>query len=149
MNLVLKRLPEWSGDQGTPGKLFYEDSGNEHFICYTLELPDRDNERSFSRIPAGSYSVRHHSGFRYKNALRLERVPGRSAILIHAGNWAGDRRKDLRSCTRGCILTAESHARLLGQACGRDSRRALRKVMALKPTHIEILEDCTLEELGI
>ena len=68
---------------------------------YTLEDPWRNNTRMVSCIPVGTYNVVPHgwepdSTVRFKRTYRLLNVPGRTAILIHAGNSHAD--------THGCIL---------------------------------------------
>lgn len=71
-------------------------------LCYTLEEPWRNNApgnpnaETESCIPEGRYYCVPHNGARFKNVWRLLNVPGREAILIHAGNTLKD--------TEGCIL---------------------------------------------
>lgn len=69
-------------------------------LCYTLEDPDNDNQVGISCILTGTYNCIPHSGPKFKNVWLLENVPGRSAILIHAGNTIAD--------TQGCILVGLS-----------------------------------------
>lgn len=80
------------------------------FRCFTLEPPDRSNAPEASCIPAGEYEVEPWSSASYLQALRLAHVPGRTGILIHQGNWAGDREKGMRSNSRGCILVGSKRA---------------------------------------
>lgn len=65
-------------------------------LCVTLEKQWRDNARNISCIPSGIYSCAPHNGAKYKNVWRLDNVPGRDGILIHAGNFESE--------TQGCIL---------------------------------------------
>lgn len=65
-------------------------------ICYTLEEPWRGNARKVSCIPAGIYFCVPHNGAKWQNVWEVTGVPGREAILIHAGNTLAD--------TEGCIL---------------------------------------------
>jgi hypothetical protein len=78
------------------GKLFIDGE----WMCDTLELPYKDNQRSISSIPAGNYKVRlrypKDSATRDYLHLLIEDVKDRSYILFHKGNSAKD--------TRGCIL---------------------------------------------
>ena len=78
------------------GKLFI----NGEWMCDTLELPYKDNQRSISSIPAGQYKVRlrlaRESASRDYLHLLVEDVKDRSYILFHRGNSAKD--------SRGCIL---------------------------------------------
>jgi len=95
--VTLTRGP--STNHGTRGLLYTPDAN-----WHALELPWRDNEPNFSCIPAGTYDcVWHHSpskGWVYK----VLNVPGRTHILIHIGNWAGDTKKGFKSKSLGCIL---------------------------------------------
>lgn len=84
MKLNLIRKP--SSALSTLGTLSLE---GQH-LAYTLERPE-------VQIPAGTYSVEIRYSPRFKRPLpHLLDVPGRSDILIHAGNWPRD--------TEGCIL---------------------------------------------
>lgn len=127
-SLILQR--DDSTDQGTPGALLADDGS---LICYTLELPWRGNEQGLSCIPVGqymaSYLERSWSG-RFRDIYLLHDVPGRSAILIHAGNYAGDSQLGLRTHTWGCILPCSKHGVLAGQFAGLASRRAKNQLMA-------------------
>jgi len=77
---------------GTHGVLIY----GGRYVCFTLEEPWKDNARKVSCIPEGTYQVVKHTGAKFKDVWRLLDVPGRDAILIHAGNTIKD--------TEGCIL---------------------------------------------
>lgn len=59
------------------------------FVAKTMELPNRNNERRVSCIPAGSYvcsqTYSPHFG---KPTYELMNVPQRSAIRIHPANFA-------------------------------------------------------------
>ena len=83
-------------DKSIIGKLFL----NGEWLCDTLELPYRDNQRSISCIPAGLYKVRlrtaRESATRNYLHLLVEDVKDRSHILVHIGNFPKD--------TKGCIL---------------------------------------------
>lgn len=66
-------------------------------ICHTLERPWLGNKRGVSCIPTGCYIGAIQPSPRFRaNLPELLDVPGRSEILIHAGNTADD--------TEGCIL---------------------------------------------
>ena len=66
------------------------------FECYTLELPDLNNQVKKSRIPAGEYLVKKRYSKKFKKHLQIWAVPGRSYILIHAGNF--------HTQISGCVL---------------------------------------------
>jgi hypothetical protein len=69
-------------------------------IGYTLEFPDRGNQRWISRIPEGTYFGELYNSPEKGLTIRLRDVPGRSDILIHAGNYPED--------TSGCILPGKT-----------------------------------------
>jgi len=89
------------------------------FACYTLELPDRNNRASRSRIPGGDYTMelvktgRPFSGREY--AYWIHPVKDRSGILAHSGTWAGDVELGLLTHSLGCILVGYSIAWVGGQ----------------------------------
>lgn len=95
----------------------------------SLELPDRDNRTNVSRIPAGVYDIeyvktgRPHGGRWF--SYWLKDVPGRSGILIHSGNWAGDRFKGLKTNSWGCILLGQAVGVLGGQRAVISSKSAV------------------------
>jgi hypothetical protein len=97
---------------------------------YTAELPWRDNKRKLSRILPGTYRVRPYSGSRFKNVYRLEDVPGREAILIHSGNYAGDVTQGFLSHVEGCILVGTGAGILRGQQAVTGSREAMNLLRA-------------------
>jgi len=69
---------------------------------FTLELPDlnndgiEDNEVRKSCIPEGVYKVVRHKSKKFGDTFWVKNVKGRTAILIHAGNYYYH--------TLGCIL---------------------------------------------
>lgn len=70
------------------------------FKCRTLELAWRNNEKSKSCIPAGTYNIEKRYSKKYENHYIVNNVENRSYILIHAGNYNTD--------TTGCILVGNS-----------------------------------------
>ena len=122
---VLKRAP--STDHGTVGYL----SLNGQHVCYMMELPDRNNKSNLSRIPVGRYKVvylgRSASG-KYKDVYHVMSVDGRIGILIHAGNFAGDKLKGFKTDSWGCLLPASRLGLLNKQLAGLASRGALRRL---------------------
>jgi hypothetical protein len=111
-------------DQGTRGRLF---AGS--FVCHTLELPWRDNQRNISCIPAGEYEVSIRLSPKYGEIYHIKNVPNRSYISIHSGNWAGDKQKGFKSHVSGCILFGTKRGTLLNQIAVLNSRIAIRKFM--------------------
>lgn len=103
---------------GTEGILF-----TEGFQCATMELPWYENIRTFSCIPAGNYiCVKRFSPGRQKYTYWIKNVKGRSWILIHVGNWAGDIKKGLRTDVYGCILLGKKHVEWKNQRMVANSR---------------------------
>lgn len=113
MNSVLLTRQDTS-DQGTRGVLT-SDRGE----WFTLELPWRDNIQKISCIPAGVYACNSEFHRSLGRIYRLQRVEGRSGVLIHSGNLAGDVLKGWRSNVQGCILVGKKR----GQLWVRDDRR--------------------------
>jgi len=75
------------------------------FVCYTLELPWKENQRSISCVKGGDYEARMEFSPSFnRHLLSLENKHGREWIRFHAGNKP--------SHTRGCIL--------VGRKTGRD-----------------------------
>lgn len=85
-----------SDQHQTVGTLSLFDGAVVRRTFRTLEPPWRDNLPNVSRIPDGLYRVTRRESTKYGAHLHLLEVPGRSFILIHAGNFADD--------TSGCIL---------------------------------------------
>ena len=119
------------GDQGTRGILFADS-----FSCHTIELPWRDNTRIISCIPAGEYKVKLRKSPKYGQVYHVKEVPDRSYILIHSGNFAGDKHKGFRTNVAGCILLGARQGLLFGQWAVLNSRVAVRRFMI----HMELQE---------
>jgi hypothetical protein len=67
------------------------------FGVMTLELPWKNNEKSVSCIPPGTYDVEAITrASKGDYAIWVKDVPGRSEVLVHKGNSTSD--------IRGCIL---------------------------------------------
>lgn len=87
-----------SEDQGTFGLMTYGTSS-----CKTLELPWRDNRQQRSCIPLGLYECRIVQSPRFGRVYGVMSVPGRSAVLIHPANFAGDIDAGWHTQLHGCI----------------------------------------------
>jgi len=113
-------------DQGTKGILF-----TQGFQARILELPWRDNKASVSHIPAGIYDceIRHSNKFGLSYWLKC--VEGRSWVLIHAGNFAGDKSKGYKTNSQGCLLMGKCFGSIGGQLAVLSSKVTLRKFMWL------------------
>jgi hypothetical protein len=116
-----------TGDEGTFGQLYIGDA-----ILHTAELPWRDNQPNISCIPAGTYLCLPHNSPKFGRVYLLSDVPGRSEILFHKGNWAGDVAKGYKSDSEGCILlgsyvTINEH----GQKMVANSRPAFNRFLSI------------------
>lgn len=134
----IKLIRTESSEQGTFGVLTARD-----FEILTLELPWRDNQRNISRIPAGDYRCDSITSNRFGPCWWVRDVPGRSEILFHCGNLAGDREQGLRTDTLGCILFGSYRGILGGQQAVMASRRArhdARQVLGNQGFTLEIAE---------
>jgi len=94
---TLKR--EYRDHAVTLGELTLNKDGEEIYVCCTLEPTWADNKRNISCIPAGEYNVVPYSSEKYPGTYEVQGVPGRSKILIHAGNYYTN--------TKGCILVGQ------------------------------------------
>lgn len=120
--VVLRRLE--TGDEGTFGELLLP-SGR---VLHTIELPWRQNRSRLSCIPSGTYNAKRLRSPSFGKLLyRLDdaQTAPRSAILIHAGNWAGDTEKGLRADFLGCIGLGMKRGELSGQRAILNSGKAM------------------------
>ena len=116
-------------ETATRGRLEHADGT---FICFTLEEPWRDankdglGDKGVSRIPAGTFrTFRRYSETRKREVFEVSHVPGRAAILIHAGNTVAD--------TEGCILVGQAEGDLVGVPAVLKSKPAFEAFMTAHP----------------
>lgn len=129
-----------TSNQGTFGLL----QGPKGFLCKVGELPWRENETNYSCIPAGRYTVTIRQSPRFGTVYHLRDVEGRTYILMHSGNLAGDRKLGFRTHTAGCLLLGRYFGKLGGQKavmCSRPVVRAFLGLMGGKPFIMEIREE--------
>ena len=95
-------------DEGTFGYMVCNGS-----FWHSLELPNRDNKRSISCIPVGEYicKTRYSPGFK-RITFHLQDVEGRTYILIHGANFAGDVEKGYQSHLNGCIALGKGRGKI-------------------------------------
>lgn len=124
--ITLKLKRQASSDTGTPGRLIFPDSSQLH----TLELPWRNNIRQKSCIPEGSYVCQITRSPRFGRVYTVTGVDGRSHILIHSGNYAGDTDKGYKTHVQGCILLGKRTGALGGQRAVLVSRPAVSEFMS-------------------
>ncbi len=112
------------------------------FSCATLELPWRDNRPNISCIPPNTYPLAWRVSKRWK-AFHIQNVPGRSWILMHAGNFAGAVKKGFKTNVQGCVLLGRRFGLIQGQRAVLVSRATVRRfnnLMAGKNARIIIKE---------
>lgn len=135
----LTRRP--STDEGTFGVLTF---GNNRL--YSLELPWRDNKRQRSCIPPGVYECSIVRSPRFGRVYGVANVKGRSHVLFHSANFAGDVELGYTSQLHGCIAPCKKIGRMRNpdgnwQAAGLLSRAAVSDLMLWvggKPFTLEI-----------
>jgi len=121
---ILQR--EKSTDGGTFGKLTLPDGTSYN----TLELAWRNNESGKSCIPPGTYKVETRNSPKFgPGVYEVKNVPGRSAILIHSGNYAGNVDKGQKSNVQGCIMLGFSRSVQSGQPMINESKAAMQSFM--------------------
>ncbi|MCP3942757.1 MAG: hypothetical protein GY710_14905 [Desulfobacteraceae bacterium] len=114
-------------DQGTEGILSVPALG---FSCFTLELPWRDNRPNISCIPFDTYPLGWRVSKKWQ-AFHVQKVPNRSYILIHAGNFAGAVKKGFKTHVQGCVLLGRRMGRIQGQRAVLVSRATVRQFNAI------------------
>lgn len=71
------------------------------YTCSTLELAWKDNKKSVSCIPSGTYKVVKRNSHKYGDHFHILGVPERSFILIHPANY--------HTQLEGCIAVGRFH----------------------------------------
>jgi hypothetical protein len=87
---------QYASEGCTSGYLYVD--GN--LICYTLELPWRDNIGYISSIPKGTYKATIRYDKKDQWRIQLLGVPNRNGIQIHIGNYTSE--------IQGCVLVGSS-----------------------------------------
>ena len=121
------QLETWVQDDCTLGRLSVGD-----FRCFTLELPWKNNERSVSCIPAGTYTMSKYHSPTKGWVFLLHGVPDRTYIEIHAGNYTRQ--------IEGCILVGDGIKYLDDDGIPdvTNSKATLSKLLAMMPEHSTI-----------
>ena len=102
---------------GTNGRLEWEGK----FICWTIELPWKGNEKRVSCIPEGEYLLQKRYSLKFGWHLEVTGVLNRSLILFHPANHALHQ-------LHGCIAPV---AKISGAGVGLFSRKAFAKLTTL------------------
>lgn len=116
----------------TLGTLGVFGEGKRLFYCHTLELEDNKNKKQKSCIPKGIYTVKKRYSSKFGNHLHITNVPGRTAILIHSGNYHRD--------ILGCILIGSSYKHLDKDEYLDivESKETLKKLLTVLPDQFEL-----------
>lgn len=117
-----------SSDEGTFGSLILGD-----LRLATAELPWEGNTKGESCIPLGRYVCVWHNSPKFGNCYHVTDVPGRSHVLIHAGNFAGNE-PAWQSDVEGCILLGERRG-VMKNKKGKQQRCVLSSKIALQTFH--------------
>ena len=127
---VLKRI--FHEDLQTLSTLdFFQDDRNILSVK-ALELPDRNNQKSISRIPEGDYKCVLRWSAKYGWHYHVQEVPGRTLILVHFGNYYTD--------TRGCILVGNAFIDVNGDGY-RDvtsSKKTMKRILSIAPKEFKL-----------
>jgi Family of unknown function (DUF5675) len=116
---TLQRISQ--SEEGTFGQ-FLDPAGNQ--LCVTCEpSPDSDHPC----VPSGIYQCIPHNGTEWKNVWEITGVPGRTAILIHAGNDDAD--------TAGCVCVGTSFGWIGTSQAVMESLNALNKLRSCLPNN--------------
>lgn len=125
-----------STPQGTPGKLFLN-----NLICYTMELPWKDNLPQISCIPEGSYLCEWKKSPKFGYCYHIKGVPNRGNILVHPGTFAGSEIDGWRTHSHGCLLPCTRIGKMDGQLAGLLSLPMVKKIageVQYQPFKLEI-----------
>lgn len=95
---------------------------HEHDPIFTLENPCRNGGED-DRIPAGVYECSPFSGTKYQGVYEIKDVPGRTAILIHWGNFERD--------TLGCVLVGNGAGMMTREPAVAASRACFNRLKAI------------------
>lgn len=133
MKLILERFrTQFDCDKQINGIMFVEKDNEKLFHCFTLELPDKQNQKKVSHIPIGNYKVVKRNSPKYGNHFHILDVPNRDLILIHQGNYYTQ--------IEGCVLVGDNltdvnNDKILDVT---NSVATMKKLLDLLPNNFEI-----------
>ncbi len=101
--LEIKLFRFLTTNEATISEIYWEDLYGNFNSAFVLEPagPSSTIEGSDLRIMPGSYELMPYSSRAYPSAFELQRVPGRSKILIHSGNTPAH--------TLGCLMPGSEY----------------------------------------
>lgn len=131
MILELKRYPEYFNT--TPGELWIDD----HRICYTVELPWKNNRERISCVPTGLYGLVLDMSKRFERVLpRILDVPGRAGIRLHAANQS----HELEGCIAPVNKLYITNRKIFGNSSAITVVEVMRVIRAYSIEKIRITE---------
>lgn len=133
MILEVRREQGDNGTQTISRFVVVNYSNSEVLHGFMLELPDRDNAFSISRINPGVYTCIKRNSAKYGDHFHVLDVEDRDYILIHAGNFYYN--------TRGCLLPGDSLADINNDGF-RDvlnSQRTMDKLNDMLPNQFQLV----------
>jgi hypothetical protein len=105
------RLQRQYHSSGTNGVITH----NGELVCYTIELPWKNNAPGISCIPEGTYTLLKRFSRKFAWHLHLTGVQGRDLILVHPAN---DALRELKGCIAPVtVVTGYGKGLLSRQAC--------------------------------
>ena len=125
MRIAIRRLRHTN--HGTQGVLLTPTGA----FSNTLELPWKSNSPKISCIPCGIYKGVIRRSPKFGLIYEVQFAAGRSYILIHSGNLAGDISKGLKSHVEGCILLGSYWGVINNQLAIMNSRPTVRRFMEM------------------
>lgn len=133
MNKILIDRYSDSGKQTIGVGYVIDENGYIKKEFHTLELSWKENKRSISCIPTGTYKIKKRTTKKFGNHFILLDVPNRSYILIHKGNYYTD--------IRGCILVGSDLTDLNkdGEIDVINSTKTVKEIYELLPDESEII----------
>jgi hypothetical protein len=134
MKALIKR--EYSGTETKGSLSVFGDDDKVIFECKTIELPSKGNKQQVSCIEEGTYECHKVISPSKGKCFSVENVHGRSAVLIHKGNYASGKKVD----TQGCILPGMKFADINGDGNidVAESTVAMDKLLALLPVKFDL-----------
>lgn len=133
MNIVELTRMEENPDYGTFGVLRI----NKEMFCCTLEPLNLLNIQNRSSIPDQQYICERYNSRKYGETFQVNNVPGRSHVLIHAGNIAEH--------TKGCIILGQYFGKLKGNRAvlnsGNTFRSFMNRMNGVDKFHLTILRN--------
>jgi len=141
-----------SSGQGTKGIAITSIESFE-FFC-VLELPWRNNEPDFSCIPDGEYLCKFRKSKRFGEHYHLQNIKGRTWVLTHSGNFAGDTKRGWKTHSHGCLLPGSRFGKLKLNAykyqdAVLSSRPTLRRLITAMAKKDFILRIVTIGDMGV